>query len=67
MSSDIAIKVDNLSKCFHIYDKPRDRLLQMLSRGRRTYFREFWALHDISFEVKRGETVGIVGRNGSGK
>lgn len=67
MSSDIAIKVENLSKCYQIYDKPRDRLLQMLSRGRKQYFREFWALKDASFEVKKGETVGIIGRNGSGK
>lgn len=67
MSSDIAITVDNVSKCYHIYDRPRDRLLQMLSRGRRAYFREFWALKGISFEVEKGETVGIIGRNGSGK
>lgn len=67
MSSDIAIKVENLSKCYHIYDQPRDRLLQMLTRGRKKFYREFWALKDVSFEVKRGETVGIVGRNGSGK
>ena len=67
MSSDIAIKVDNLSKCYQLYDKPRDRLLQMLMRGHRRYYREFWALKDISFEVKRGETIGIIGRNGSGK
>lgn len=67
MCSDVAIKVENLSKCFHIYDKPRDRLLQMLSRGHRQYFREFWALRDVSFVVKKGETVGVVGRNGSGK
>lgn len=67
MSSNIAIKVEHLSKCFQIYDKPRDRLMQMLVRNRKQYFREFWALRDVSFEIKRGETVGIVGRNGSGK
>lgn len=67
MSSDIAIKVDNLSKCYQIYGNPRDRLMQMLMRGRRQYYREFWALRDVSFEVRKGETMGIVGRNGSGK
>lgn len=75
MSSEISIKVENLSKCYHIYDQPRDRLKQFLmprlrrSVGlpQRQYFREFWALKDVSFEVKRGETVGIIGRNGSGK
>lgn len=67
MSSDMSIQVEGLSKCYHIYDRPRDRLLQMLQRGKKKYFREFWALHDVSFSVKRGETVGIIGRNGSGK
>lgn len=67
MSSDIAIKVDNLSKCYHIYDKPRDRLMQMIVRKRKKYYREFWANQNVSFEIKKGETVGIVGRNGSGK
>jgi lipopolysaccharide transport system ATP-binding protein len=62
-----AISVAHVSKCYNIYDKPRDRLLQMLNRGRKTLYREFWALNDISFEVAPGETVGIVGRNGSGK
>jgi lipopolysaccharide transport system ATP-binding protein len=68
MSSDeIAISVQGLAKCYHIYDKPRDRLLQMLARGRRQYYREFWALRNTSFDIKKGETIGIVGLNGSGK
>ncbi len=73
--NDIAIRVSNLSKCYHIYDTPRDRLKQfilprlhrMAGQPPKQYFREFWALKDISFEVKKGESVGIVGRNGSGK
>ncbi len=67
MDSEITIQVDNLSKCYQIYDKPHQRLLQMVYRGHRQYYREFWALKDVSFTVKRGETVGIIGRNGSGK
>lgn len=67
MSSDIAIQVDKLSKCYQIYDTPRDRLLQMLARGRKQYYKEFWSLKDVSFKVKKGETVGIIGRNGAGK
>lgn len=67
MSSDVAIQVSHLSKCYEIYERPQDRLLQMLSRGRRQYYKEFWALRDVSFEVKKGETFGIIGRNGSGK
>ena len=67
MSSEIAIEVAHLSKCYQVYEKPCDRLLQMLARGRRRCFREFRALRELSFEVRKGETLGIVGRNGSGK
>lgn len=64
--SEIAIRVKNLSKCYEIYNKPQDRLKQAFSRSKK-YFHEFWALHDVSFEIKKGEALGIVGRNGSGK
>lgn len=75
MSSDVSIRVERVSKCYQIYDQPRDRLKQfllprlshMVGRPVRQYFREFWALNDVSFEVPRGETVGVIGRNGSGK
>jgi lipopolysaccharide transport system ATP-binding protein len=67
MSKDIVIDVKNLSKCYHIYEKPGHRLNQMLLRGRKKLYREFWAAKDVSFEIKKGETVGIVGQNGSGK
>lgn len=52
---------------YRIYDRPQDRLKQMIWRGRRLYGREFWALRNISFDVRRGEWMGIIGRNGSGK
>ncbi len=65
--NNIAIRVNNLSKCYQLYNQPSDRLKQFLWRGRRQYFREFWALRDVSFEVDKGEVLGIIGRNGAGK
>ena len=66
-SRDSAISIKNISKFFEIYEKPSHRLWQMLYHGRKRFYRPFWALQDISFEVKRGECVGIIGRNGAGK
>lgn len=67
MSSEFSIEVEKLSKCYQIYDKPHDRLLQMLPFAGQQRFREFWALKEVSFRVRKGEALGIIGRNGSGK
>ncbi len=66
-SDDIAISVRNLTKTYRIFGHPGDRLKQAMTFGMRRYHREFTALKDVSFDIKKGETVGIIGRNGSGK
>jgi len=65
--SDFAIKVDNVTKIYKLYDKPIDRLKEMLDFRKKSYHSDHYALRDISFEVKKGESVGIIGTNGSGK
>ena len=67
MSSDPVIHAEGLGKSYRLYATPRDRLKQLFASSRRKYYREFSALSDVSFDVERGETVGIIGRNGSGK
>lgn len=75
MFSEIAIAAKGLSKCHYIYERPQDRLKKMIfprlqkaiGLKPKSYGKEFWAVKDVSFEVKRGEVVGIIGKNGSGK
>ena len=62
-----AISVENVTKIYRLYDKPVDRLKEALSITHKNYHRDFYALNGISFDVKKGETVGIIGTNGSGK
>jgi lipopolysaccharide transport system ATP-binding protein len=72
---DVVIKFSNLSKLYEIYERPEDRIKQILyprfqrliGMRPKKYFRDFWALNNVSFEVKKGETVGVIGRNGAGK
>jgi len=65
--NNIAIKVKNLTKIYHLYDKPQDRLKEALNPFKKSYHHDFFAMNDVSFEIKKGETVGIIGKNGAGK
>src|SRR5579864_2087302 len=62
-----AVWFENVSKSYPIYDKPGDRLKELVTFNRREFHRNFWALHEVSFEVRRGETFCVIGENGSGK
>ena len=74
-SSPHAISITNLSKCHHIYERPEDRLKQiiipriqrLLGKPQSAFCRDFWALKNISLTISRGETIGVIGRNGAGK
>ena len=65
--NNIAINVKNLTKIYHLYTNPQDRLKEALHPLRKSYHHDFYALEDVSFNVKKGETVGIIGKNGAGK
>ena len=67
MTKAIAIETHGLGKKYHIYKRPIDRLWQMLSRGRIRLYDEYWALKDLSVQIESGQTIGVIGRNGSGK
>lgn len=65
--NELAIKVNSISKIYKLYEKPIDRLKESLSITKKVYHKKHFALNDVSFEVMKGETVGIIGVNGSGK
>ena len=65
--NDNAITVDHVSKLYKLYDKPSDRFKEAMGLTKKKLYREHYALRDVSFHVKRGESIGIIGTNGSGK
>ena len=67
MENEELISVKKVSKVYRLYDRAIDRLLESISIRKKSYHKDFFALQDISFSVKKGEAVGIIGTNGSGK
>lgn len=65
--SEYAIQVQNVEKMYKLYDKPTDRLKESLGFSKRNAIKNILPLNNVSFNVKKGETVGIIGTNGSGK
>jgi len=65
--SDLVIKAENLSKIYNLYEDPLDRMKEALHPLRKKYHKDFYALNNINFEIKKGETVGLIGKNGAGK
>lgn len=65
--NNIAIKVKNLTKVYHLYNHPQDRLKEALHPFKKSYHHDFYAMDDVNIEIKKGETVGIIGKNGAGK
>ena len=65
--SETAIAVEHVSKMYKLYDRPKDRFLESLGLSKEKRYKEHYALHDINFQIQKGETVGIIGTNGSGK
>ena len=67
MSSEVILSVKEIGKRYELYRRPEHRLYQMFCAGKKNFFDEFWALRNISFDMHRGESIGIIGRNGAGK
>ncbi|QGQ98490.1 ABC transporter ATP-binding protein [Paenibacillus psychroresistens] len=67
MNANLAAKIEMITKKYKLYNKPMDRLKESIHPFKKNYHKDFYAINNVSFEIKKGETVGIIGKNGSGK